>query len=144
MDRSPAHEAARVAACRVPALTASLALLVKVSVNASIALYGTERPVAGEAAGGAALVTIPLADAAGTVNAELFQIQLTVPIEAQITDADPVTGTTALWARITDGSGAWWGDASVSNEAGSGEIKLQITVLYNGAFCRLTSAIFQG
>lgn len=144
MDRSPAHEAARLAACRLPALNASLALLGQNTAAATLAFYGTTRPTPGDPPGDDPLVTLTLSASAGTVNDSLFQLQLTVPIEAQITGADPVTGTVAVWARVTDGSGAWWGDASVSDEAGSGEIKLQTTLLYNGAFCRLTSAIFQG
>ncbi len=92
----------------------------------------------------APLVAIAMNAVAGTVNEGLFQIQLAVPVEGQITGADLGSGTETTWARIYDGSGDWWGDGSVSDEAGSGEIKLQTTLLYNGAFARLTSAVFQG
>ena len=145
MDIATTHSAARLLACRIPALQASLDLLALDTPGpARIDLYPDPRPDPGATPTGSVLVAIPLGATVGTIDTDLFQIQLTVPIEAQITGADPVTGTTATWARIVDGHGDWWGDASVSNEAGSGEIKLQTVLLYNGAFCRLTSAVFQG
>lgn len=144
MDRSTKHTDARIAAQRLPALAASLALLVKDTATATLAIYGTVRPDPGDPPGDDALVTLSLADSAGAVNEELFQIQIAVPLEGQILGAAETTGTDALWARITDGAEDWWGDCSVSDEAGAGEIKLQTTLLYNGAFCRLTSAVFQG
>lgn len=144
MDRSTKHEDARLEACRIPALEASLALL-DLNAAAKIDFYPLPRPeIPGTTPEDAPVVSVPLAANAGTVNEELFQIQLTVPVEGQITGADPETGTEVGWAQIVDGDGDWWGDVSVSDEFGTGEIKLQTTTLYNGAFCRLTSAVFQG
>jgi hypothetical protein len=80
-------------------------------------------------------------------------LQVATPIEAQITGADPSTGTIPLWARITAPDGAWWGDLSVTVEGGGGEVQLVATGedngqpvarLYNGAFCRLESIVVQG
>jgi hypothetical protein len=139
MDLSTTHDNARTATCRIPALQASLALLVEDTQRAEIAIYGGARPDPGAAPGSGPLVAIPLASAPGTIEAPTFRIVLTVPIEAQVS-----TDGTATWARITDGSGAWWADVSVSDNAGAGEIKLQPAALYSGAFCRLTSAVFQG
>ncbi len=146
MDLSTKHSDARIAACRIPALNASLALLELQNPDpAQIDFYTDPVPTTpGDTPTGDLVVTIPLGASAGSVDTDLFQIQLTVPIEAQITGANPATGSTVTWARILDGDGDWFADVSVSDEAGSGEIKLQTTLLYNGAYCRITSAVFQG
>ena len=145
MDISTKHSDARVAACRIPALEASLALLELENPDpAHIDIYSDPVPSPGATPTGDLLVSIPLPSSAGTVDTDLFQIQLTAPFEAQITGANPSTGTAATWARMIDGDGDWFADCSVSDEAGSGEIKLQTTTLYNGAYCRITSGIFQG
>lgn len=144
MDISTAHAAARAEAARVPALQASLARLDAAPGPASITLYGAPRPDPGEPPAGDALVTIPLQQPAGAINEAERTIELAVPIEGQITGADPDDGTDAVWARITDGAGEWWGDCSVSDASGAGEIKLISTLLRNGAFARLVSAVFAG
>lgn len=146
MDISTKHSDARIAACRIPALQASLALLESNDPDrARIDFYTDPTPTApGDAPAGDVVVTIPLSTPAGSVDIDLFQIRLTVPIEAQIDGADPATGSTVTWARILDADGDWFADISVSDEAGAGEIKLQTTLLYNGAYCRITSAVVQG
>lgn len=145
MDISTKHADAVIAACRVPALQARLELLDRNNPDpAHIDLYPDPRPDPGATPEGAVVVSIPLAATAGAVDTELFRVALTAPIEAQITGAAPSTGTTVTWGRVVDGDGDWWGDASVSAEAGAGEIKLVSTLLYNGAYARLTSAILQG
>lgn len=145
MNLSTKATNAQTAACRIPALTALLALLELQNPDlAHLDFYPDPRPDPGATPTGSVVVSLDLAATAGVVDTDLFQIQLTVPLEAQITGADPATGTTVTWARVLDGAGAWFADVSVSDEAGSGEIKLQTTLLYNGAYCRLTSAIFQG
>lgn len=158
MDLSTAHEAARILVCRIPALEASLALLAydpEETERSTIALYGTTRPTPGDPPGDDPIVVLPLSAAAGTIDEELYQIQLAVPIEAQITGADPDDGTIPLWARIFGPLGDWWADASVSIAGDGGEIQLDqtglegdpeepVVRLFNGAFCRLTSAVFQG
>lgn len=145
MNLSTKASDAQTAACRIPALTALLALLeLQAPDLAHLDFYPDPRPAAGATPAGSIVVSLELSATAGTVNSGLFQIQLTVPLEEQITGADPATGTTVAWARLVDGDGDWFADLSVSDEAGSGEIKLQTTLLYNGAYCRLTSAVFQG
>ncbi len=145
MDLSTKHRDARIAASRIPALSASLALLERENPNpARIDFYSAPVPTPGAAPAGARVVSIPLDHAAGIVDTDLVQIRLTVPLEAQIDGANPSTGTTVTWARIVDGDGDWFADCSVSDGAGAGEIKLQTTLLYDGAYCRLTSAIVQG
>ncbi|MDT3672847.1 MAG: hypothetical protein ROZ37_21220 [Aromatoleum sp.] len=146
MDISTAHADARDEAARIPALQASLDLLAAPPGPGTIAIYAAPRPAPGAAPGAAALVTIPLAAGAGTIDPPTAQIVLATPIEAQI-DADGAGN----WARIYDGAGAWWADASVSNTAGTGEIKLDDgesvagdAQLAAGAFARLVSAVLQG
>lgn len=155
MDLSPTHESARLEAARIPALHASLGLLVQGTEPnpASIALFATTRPAAGGDPGGAALVTMPMTASAGVVDEEAYQIQLTTPIEGQILGADETDGSIPTWARIYTPAGDWWADASVSVQGGSGEIQMvptgaeggqPVVRLFNGAFARLTSAVFGG
>lgn len=146
MDISTKHSDARVAAARIPVLAASLALLeLENPSRAHIDLYTDPVPsTPGDTPTGDLVVSISVASTAGTVDTDLFKIVLTTPIEAQITGANPSTGSVVTWAHIIDGDGDWFADVTVSDEAGSGEIKLQTTLLYNGAFCRITSAVFQG
>lgn len=145
MILSTAHTAARAAAVRLPALAASLALLASSdATRASITFYGGTPPADGAAPAGDALATAQLTARAGVVDAEAFAIVLDTPIEAQVTGADPATGTATTWARILTPAGAWWADVSVSDGAGSGEIKLSSVLLMQGGFVRVTSAAFGG
>lgn len=144
MDISTAHSNARNEAARVPALEASLALLTGATA-ATVTIYPAPRASPGDAPGVGAIVTIPLAPGIGTIDEALKRLVLTAPIEAQIS----ATGV-GHWARI-EYDGAWWADASVSNLAGTGEIKFdddETTAgdaqLVAGAFARLVSAVFQG
>lgn len=139
MDLSPIHAALRAEAARVPALQASLALLNLAPGPAVILLYAGPRPAPGEAPAGAALATLALAAVAGTIDTEARQLVLAVPIEAQI-----AVGGEAAWARVIDGAGEWWSDASVSVVGEGGEIQLDDTTLYAGAIVRLISGVFQG
>jgi len=156
MDKSTAHTDARVAAIRVPAMNASLALLVASGPTgpfATVSLYGTAKPAPGDPPGAAPIVTINLTETAGVVDTDLFQIKLDAPVEGQIDGADPTLGTIPLWGRVSDPAGAWWGDVTVTVEGSGGEIQVEqtgiensvpVARLYNGAFCRLTSMTFQG
>ena len=133
MQLSAPHEAARAAAARLPALQASFDLLDTGAGQARIDILDALDVV---------LVSIPVADGVGTIDADLCQIVLTVPIEAQI-----AADGTADHAVIYDNAGEVWASAvSVSDDSpeATGEIKLAATALQAGAFCRLTSAVFQG
>ena len=143
MDLGTAHAQARAEAQRLPALSASLGLLLPGSTTARISLYGTTRPSPGASPGAAPLVTIVLDDPPAVLDTGLYQIQLTVPIEGVVGGAE-TDGTDALWARIFDGSGDWWADASVSEVGAGGEVQLESTLLRNGGLCRLVSAVLQG
>lgn len=131
MNLSSVHIAARNAAARMPALQASFDLLDSGTGQARIDIRDATETV---------LVSIPVANGVGSIDADLYQITLTVPIEAQI-----ATGGDADHAVIYDNTGAMWADGvTVSDPLGEGEIKLATTTLNEGAFCRLTSAVFQG
>lgn len=133
MQLSAAHLAARDLAARLPALQASFDLLDAGAGQARIDILDALDVV---------LVSIPIADGVGTIDGGLLQIVLTAPIEAQI-DADG----TPDHAIIYDNTGAVWADSvTVSDSApeATGEIKLASMSLQAGAFCRLTSAVFQG
>lgn len=156
MDISPEHEAARVEASRLPALYASLELLKQPEPPespATIKIYGTARPPAGDPASGSPLVTLELVPTAGAINDDLIEMRLATPISAQITGAAPDTGTIPVWARISSPGGAWWSDASVSVDGGSGEIQMPqtgtengdpVARLFNGATALISSAVFKG
>jgi hypothetical protein len=131
MNLSAPHLAARDAAARLPALQASLDLLDAGAGQATIEILDATDAV---------LVAIPVAEGVGTIDAQAYQIILAVPIEAQI-----ATAGTPDHAIIYDNTGAVWADGvTVSDDAGTGEIKLASMSLQAGAFCRLTSAVFQG
>ncbi len=159
MDISPAHQTAVEEATRVPALHARLSLLQQANDQSTdrggIALFGGARPAPGEAPGSGPIVTMLMTANAGTVDEQLVQLALDAPLEGQNTGADPDTGTIPTWARIYTPAGAWWADVSVSVEGNGGEIQMVATGtegdpetpvvrLFNGAFARLTSAVFQG
>ncbi|WP_286801331.1 hypothetical protein [Marinobacter sp. UBA2498] len=130
---SPAHEAARQEAARLPALQVSYARLIASPGEAVVQLF--------EGAPGTGTLIAELAMPADvvTLDADNVQIQTTAPIEGQATVAGTVNS-----ARILDGAGNWWADATVTDENGGGDIRLQDTALQAGAFARITSAVFQG
>ena len=143
MDISPAHAAARFEACRLPALQASLALLQSSgAARARILLYAGPKPDPGAATSAVPLVALTLSATAGAIDAENKRLTLDAD-EGQVANADPASGTAAVWARVLTPSGAWWADLTVSDAGGNGDIKMASTTLFNGAFVRLTSAIVQ-
>ncbi|WP_041646653.1 hypothetical protein [Aromatoleum aromaticum] len=134
MILSTAHATARDAAARLPALQASFDLLVANPAPAAILFYTGTDP-----ATGTLLAAVDLDAAVGSIDAATYRIDLAAPIEGQAFD-DGVAGC----ARVLDAAGAVWGDCTVSDTAGAGEIKLADTSLVAGAFVRITSAHFQG
>lgn len=156
MDISPAHEAARIEASRLPALYASLELLRQPDPQgptATLEIYGTARPPAGGPPGGAPIVTLSLVSTAGAIDDELIELRLATPISAQITGADENTGTIPIWARINCPDGSWWSDCSVTVDGGGGELQMPqtgteggepVARLFNGATALITSAVFRG
>ena len=143
-----AHTAAVQEACRIPALNARLALLTAGELTPWISFYADPIPNPWDSGipdpAPTPVVSLTMNPTVGTVDEALKQIQFTVPIESQIVGADPVSGTVVTWAVIYDGDGEVWGYGTVTDEAGSGDFKLQTTTLLNGAYARLTSATVQG
>jgi hypothetical protein len=137
MDLSTAHAAARAAALRLAAITASHSLLETGTGDILIQCYPDPRPPPGDA-GGVMLAAIAAADAS-VLDTENLRITLPDNIEGVI-----LANGTATWARILNRAGEWWGDVSVSDEAGAGEIQLDNTTMGAGAFARLLTAQFQG
>ncbi|MBY6102293.1 hypothetical protein [Marinobacter nauticus] len=130
---SPAHEAARQEAARLPALQVSYARLIATPGDAVVQLFE------GAPDTGTLIAELAMPADVVTLDAENVRIQTTAAIEGQVT-----TAGTADNARILDGAGAWWADATVSDDNGAGDIKLQDNALQAGAFARITSATFQG
>jgi len=130
---SPAHEAARQQAARLPALQESHARLIASPGESVVQLFE------GSPDTGTLIAELQMAPAVLTLDAENVLIQTTAAIEGQAT----IEGTVSS-ARILDGTGAWWADATVTDDEGNGNIKLQETTLQAGAFARITSAVFQG
>ncbi|ERS12523.1 hypothetical protein Q673_02595 [Marinobacter sp. EN3] len=130
---SPAHQAARQEAARLPALQASYDLLIATPGEAVVQLFD------GAPDTGTLIAELAMPADVLTLDTENVLIQTTTAIEGQVT-----TAGTADSARILDGAGAWWGDATVSDENGAGDIKLQDNALQAGAFARITSATFAG
>lgn len=164
MNQSPAHTSAVFEAVRVPAMQARLALLVQgaAATPSRIDLYADPLPAApGGAAVSAALVSIALSAAAGSVVDETIEsvrsvrLVLDAPIEGQVTGADPTTGSVPTWGRIVTPAGGWWADVTVSVVGGTGEIQMAETTqegdppapvarLFQGAFARITSFVIEG
>lgn len=130
---SPAHEAARQQAARLPALQESHARLIASPGEAVVQLFE------GSPGTGTLIAELSMPAEVLNLDTENIQIQTTAAIEGQVT-----TAGTADNARILDGAGVWWADATVTDENGSGDIKLQDDALQAGAFARITSATFQG
>lgn len=133
MNLSAAHQAARVAAARLPALGASFALLDSGAGQARIDILDADDVV---------LASVPIANGVGSIDEPGYRIVLTVPIEGQIT-----TAGTPTHAAVYTNTGALWADGlTVSDDApeSTGDIKLASTTLHAGAFVRIASAVFQG
>ncbi len=130
---SPAHEAARQEAARLPALQKSHARLIASPGEAVVQLFE------GSPDTGTLIAELPMPPEVLTLDTEQTQIKTTAAIEGQA-----LVAGAASHARILDGAGDWWADATVTDEAGNGDIKLQDTNLQAGAFARITSATFQG
>ncbi|GAA3562047.1 hypothetical protein [Marinobacter xestospongiae] len=130
---APTHQAARQQASRLPALMASSELLVSGPGPALIQLFS------GDPDSGSRLADIAMPADALVLDQAALQIQGAGIIEGVVM----VEGQ-AEHARILDGAGNWWADASVSEEAGDGDIRLQTTTLQLGAYAQITSIVIGG
>jgi hypothetical protein len=131
MNISTAHSSARAAAARLPALQASFNLLDNGAGQARIDFFDSAQNL---------LASLPLRTTPGILVPETFQIQLSVPVEVQI----GLTGE-ATSAKVYDNTGGLWADdLTVTNSLGTGDIRLEDTLLRAGSFLRLVFATFQG
>lgn len=127
---STAHNAARLDGTRAFADTGVQ--------NSRIHLYATVQPATGADPGGAPLVTLLLAKPCGTVTGGALALEQADPAGDMIMS----TGT-VVWARWVNGNDALVADGTVSDSAGTGDIKLNGTtgtLLYAGAYALLGSA----
>lgn len=126
---SDAHAAARAAA----ALFATLNLLNSGATGAVVSVYASGRPAVGGDAGAAPLVTFTLQKPAGAITSGVLTLSAT--------DDGLITSTgVAVWARVTVGSTLVF-DCDVTDNAGTGTIKLATTQLYAGGSVRMTSGV---
>jgi len=163
MEQSTAHTAAVAEAVRAPALQARLDMLAQGEATdpAQIDLYDGTPPDPGDTPAGVLLVSIALTSTVGTVIDEVVEtvrsvrLELDAPIEGQVADADPATGSIPTWGRILTPAGDWWADITVSVEGGDGELQLAATGtegepaapvarLFNGAYSRVSSFVIEG
>lgn len=96
-----------------------------------LAFYTGPKPAAGGTAT-TKLAEFTLGTPAGTVSAAV--LTLTDP-----SNATTIADGTAVWARITDSANVYVADFTVSNLAGSGEIKLTDVNLLTGMILDITS-----
>lgn len=142
MNISEDHEDFVLEAVRAPAAAASLFLLDKgeAANPATIELY--DDPL------DPPLVVIPMTARAGVVTDEVIEevryvrIVIDTPIEGQVTGAASETGSVPTLAVFKMPDGEIWGDCTVSDTAGSGELQMESDTLFNGAFARINSAVF--
>lgn len=97
------------------------------AANATIEIYGTARPAAGEAPGGDPLLTVVLAKPSGIVAGGSLILEQEDPSGDLI-----MIGGVAVWARFVNGDGAWAFDSDVSSEGGGGEVQFPSTTLLAG------------
>jgi hypothetical protein len=102
--------------------------------NARILIYSGTRPATGGVPAGTLLGTITLDKPCGIVNAgQLVLTSSTIPIAS--------ASGTATWARFINGADAHAFDCDVSNMAGSGEVKLEDTLIIAGGELTLVLAV---
>lgn len=107
------------------------------SSGGSLVFYTGPKPAPGGAAT-TELGSFALATPAGTVSGGV--LTFTDPPDVEV-----VADGTAVWARILDSVGAWVGDFTVSNQTGSGEIRLSDVNLLTGMVLDLiTLSITEG
>lgn len=135
---SPAHIAAVLAAVRLPAITARHELLEAGGGSITITCYPDPRAEDGAAPAGDPLAVIYYGETS-TLDAENLRIELEPGAEGTI-----IAAGSGAWARIQNRAGAWWGDVSISDADGDGEIKLSATDFAPGRVVRMLSGVIQG
>lgn len=104
---------------------------------ARVRIYPGTRPLVSAAPDTGFLVELPLLKPGGSV---LDGVLTLAPGEPVLNANSGV----AAWARVVNGSGETAFDCDVTDTAGSGEIKIQSTVLYEGGETRMVSGVLTG
>lgn len=115
-------------------LVGTLTQLTRGALAPRIKFYNGTRP-AGGGTPTTLLATVVLNDPPGTVSAN--KLVLSAPPDALV-----AADGTAAWARVENGEGNGSIDCDVSDNAGSGEIKLESVTLLAGGGIRIISAEF--
>lgn len=104
---------------------------------ARVRIYPGTRPLVGAAPDTGFLVELPLLKPSGSV----IDGVLTLAPDEPVLNAN---SGVAAWARVVNGNGETAFDCDVTDTAGSGEIKIQSTVLYEGGETRMVSGVLTG
>ena len=118
-------------------LSAVVAFLDTGASVARVRIYPGARPLVNAAPNSGFLAELPLLKSSGSV----LDGTLTLAPGAPILNAN---SGVAAWARVVNGSGETAFDCDVTDTAGTGEIKIQSTVLYEGGETRMVSGVLIG
>ena len=122
---------------RTARATAILTAMDAGSGPAVMKFYTATQPAKGAAITDQTLLgTVTCSDPAGTVTSGV--LTLSAISDDSLADADGV----ATWARVLDSDGAFIMDITVTNNAGTGPIKMVSTQIYAGGIIRVASAVF--
>jgi len=109
--------------------------------TASLLIYSGDRPATGEAIDeydNILLVDFPLGFPSGTITDGILTFE-------EIADQIAIAYGIAEWARIVDMDGTFVADLLVTNEAGSGDVKINDTEVFEGGIVHChTASITEG
>lgn len=103
---------------------------------ARVRIYAGTRPAVTDPPPIAFIVELPLLDPSGSVSSGVLTL---APGASQL---NPSSGV-ATWARVVNGNGDTAFDCTVTDLAGTGEIKIQNTTLYEGGETRMVSGVLR-
>lgn len=118
-------------------LSAVVAFLDTGAAVARVRLYPGARPLVSAAPGSGFLAELPLLKPSGSVLDGALALAPGEPV------LNANSGV-AVWARVVNGNGETAFDCDVTDTAGTGEIKIQSTVLYEGGETRMVSGVLTG
>lgn len=118
-------------------LSAVVAFLDTGAGVARVRIYQSARPLVTAVPNSGFLAELPLLKPSGVV---LDGVLTLAPGEPVLNANSGV----AAWARVVNGNGETAFDCDVTDTAGTGEIKIQSTVLYEGGETRMVSGALSG
>ena len=118
-------------------LSAVVAFLDAGASVARVRIYPGARPLVNAVPNSGFLAELPLLKSSGSV----LDGVLTLAPGAPVLNAN---SGVAAWARVVNGNGETAFDCDVTDTAGTGEIKIQSTVLYEGGETRMVSGTLIG